>query len=151
MDYQVKYYNNENHGSVPLIATYDALQFIFNFYNLPLTKKDYAESSMSLAYRIENHYKNISEKMGYRINPSESTINTLGYNALFMKNIELAEYFFKLNVNNYPTGYNVYDSMGDYYMAVGNTEQAIIMYKKALTIYENMKTRKKLESIQREQ
>jgi predicted alpha/beta superfamily hydrolase len=149
LNYQVKYYNNENHGSIPLIATYDGLHYIFNFYNLPLTKKDYADTTMSLGYRIENHYKIISEKMGYRINPSESTINTLGYNALFLKNLALAEYFFKLNVNNYPDSYNAYDSFGDYYIAVGNYEQATVIYKKALSIYDNMETRKKLESIQK--
>ncbi|EKD25870.1 MAG: hypothetical protein ACD_79C01463G0002 [uncultured bacterium] len=117
---------------------------------MPLTKKDYADTTMSLAYRIVSHYKNISEKMGYKINPSENTINTLGYNAIFMKNLSLAEYFFKLNVNNYPNSFNAYDSLGDYYIAVCDNKQATNMFKKALSIYENKETRKKLESIQSE-
>ncbi len=149
LNYQVKYYSSENHGSVPLIATYDALHFIFNFYNLPLTKKDYSDTTMSIAYRIENHYKNISDKMGYKINPSENLINTLGYNSLYLKNVKLAEYFFKLNVNNYPNSYNTYDSMGDYFKEMGDNKQAIIMYAKALSIQENPDTRKKLESLER--
>ena len=52
-----------------------------------------------------------------------------------------------MNINNYPNSYNAYDSFGDYYVTVGNYGQATIMYKKALSIYDNMETRKKLESI----
>ncbi len=150
LKYQVKYYNNENHGSIPLIATYDALHFIFDFYNLPLTKKDYADTTMSLGYRIEDHFKIISDIMGYKINPSESTINALGYNALYLKNWALAEYFFGLNVKNYPASYNAYDSFGDYYLAVGHFQQASRMFQMALSIFDNKDTRRKLESIQQE-
>ena len=151
LNYQVKYYSNENHGSVPLIATYDAFHFIFDFYRLPLTKKDYADSTMALADRIEKHYKNISEKMGYEIKPSESTINTLGYNSLYLNNLKLAAYFFELNIANYPDSYNAFDSMGDYYLATGDKKSAIRMYRKALSIHENMDTRKKAENLGKEQ
>jgi hypothetical protein len=145
--YQVKYYDNENHGSIPLIAEYDALHFIFNFYHLPLTKKDYDDTSLNLAYKIENHYKNISEKMGYEVIPSENTIYALGFNSLFMKNLVLAEYFFKLNIKNHPESFVAYDSFGDYYDAVGDTSNAIIMYNNALSIKENADTRKKLDKL----
>lgn len=147
LDYRTKYYENESHGSVPLIATYDALHYIFDFYNLPLTKKDYADTSMNLAYRIADHYKTISDKMGYIINPSENLINTLGYSALAMNNLRQAEYFFSLNINNYPDSYNAIDSMGDYYLAAGNKKQASEMFKKSLSIKENPDIRKKLGNI----
>ena len=147
LNYKYKYYKDENHGSVPLIATYDALHFIFDFYNLPLTKKDYSDTSMNLAYKIEKHYKNISEKMGYKISPSESIINTLGYNALMMKNRALAEYFFRMNLANFPKSSNAYDSFGDYYLELGDETNAIVMHKKALSLTENAETRKKLDKI----
>jgi uncharacterized protein len=149
LNHHAKYYEKENHGSVPHIATYDALHFIFDFYNLPLTKKDYADTSLTLGYRIEDHYKIISEKMGYRINPSESTINTFGYNALYLNNLALAEYLFKLNMANYPDSYNTYDSLGDYYNSIDDYEQAAKMYNKALSIFNNIETRKKLKSVQK--
>jgi hypothetical protein len=66
-----------------------------------------------------------------------------------MNNYKLAEYFFKQNIENYPNSYNAFDSLGDYFTAVGNYEQAAIMYKKALSIDDNIETRKKLESIQK--
>jgi predicted alpha/beta superfamily hydrolase len=148
--YNVMYYKNENHGSVPLMATYDALHFIFDFYNPGLTKKDYADTTMSLSIKIEKHYRNISEKMGYRINPSENLINTLGYNAIFLNNLKLAEYFFRLNIDNYPESSNAYDSMGDYYITIKDKQQAIKMFKKSLTLQDNPETRKKLEKAERE-
>jgi len=151
LKYQINYYRNENHGSIPLIATYDALHFIFDFYQLPLTKRDYADTTMALADRIEKHYKNITDKMGYNINPSESTINTLGYNALYLNNLKLAAYFFELNITNYPDSFNAFDSMGDYYSATGDKQRAIGMYRKALSIQENNDTRKKVEILEKEQ
>ncbi len=147
LNYKVKYYPDENHGSVPLKATYDALRFIFDFYNLQLTKKDYADTSMSLGIRIVNHYKNISEKMGYLIVPSEEFINTLGYNALYMSNYKLAQYFFSLNISNYPDSFNAYDSYGDYFVATGDRNEAVKMYEKSLSIRESQETRRKLERI----
>jgi predicted alpha/beta superfamily hydrolase len=150
LKYQIKYYNNETHGSVPLIATYDALHFIFDFYHLPLTKRDYADTTMALADRIEKHYKNISGEMRYVIKPAESTINTLGYNAMYLYNFKLAEYFFELNITNYPGSYNAFDSMGDFYAATGDQQRAISMYRKALSIHENIDTRKKLEGLMKE-
>lgn len=150
LNYLVKYYPNENHGSVPLMATYDAFRFVFDFYGLGLTKVDYADTTMLLAERIENHYKNISDKMGYKINPSESLINTLGYNALYLKNNPLAAYFFQLNIINYPESYNVYDSMGDYYLATGDKIKSIDMFRKSLSIKEIPAIREKLEQLDNE-
>ncbi len=33
LKFAYKYYNNDDHNSVPLIAEYDALRFIFNYYH----------------------------------------------------------------------------------------------------------------------
>ncbi len=148
LNFQDKYYYDDDHASVPLIATYDALHFIFNYYNLPLTKNDYADTSLALPYKIENHYKNISEKMGYKVSPSENNINTLGYTALMMKNYAQSEYFFKLNIKNYPESFNVYDSLGDYYIAVNDKSNAIEMFTKALSIKEDPYIRQKMEKLQ---
>jgi len=148
LNFQTKYYINESHGSIPLIATYDALHFIFEFYNFPMDKSDYADTTMAVAYRMENHYSGVSKKMGYKVNPSENIINTLGYNGLYMNNIKLAEYFFKLNIENYPNSNNAFDSMGDYYVAVGDKTNAIINFQKSLAIKETPITRQKLEKLQ---
>ena len=148
LTYQDKYYNDDDHGSVPLIATYDALHFIFNYYPLKLTFKDYQDTGLTVAKKIENHYKVVSEKFGYKVKPSENVINTMGYQALSNKQYAKASYLFKLNVANYPESYNVFDSIGDYYDAVEDKSNAIDSYKKALQLKENADTRNKLEKLQ---
>lgn len=147
LNYQIKYYNNESHGTIPMIATYDALHSIFDFYKIHIDITDFANNTMALADRIENYYNVLSKNMGYSISPSESYVNRLAYSAMYVKNFPLSEYFFKRNVTNYPNSYNVYDSFGDYYLTMGNKEQAINMFKKALSIYENLGTRKKLDEL----
>jgi len=52
-----------------------------------------------------------------------------------------------LNITNYPDSYNVYDSYGDYYVAKGDTTNAITQFKKALSIKENVDTRQKLDAL----
>ena len=149
LKFQGKYYADDDHGSVPLIAEYDALHFIFDYYALKLNAKDYLDSTINLADKYEKHFASISLKLGYTVKPPENTINSLGYNFLSQKHYKKAEGFFKLNVNNYPESYNVFDSMGDYYEAIGDITNAIIYFKKALSIYENSSTRNKLKLLQR--
>jgi len=145
---QFKYYNDDNHGSVPLIAEYDALHFIFNFYKFNLTFSDFMDTTIAFPVKIEKHYKEISKKMGYSVKPSEGQINNSGYRSLNRKSYKQAEYFFKLNIENYPGSYNVYDSLGDYYVAVGDKTNAIINFQKSLAIKEIPITRQKLEKLQ---
>lgn len=148
LNYKYKYYDNESHASVPLIATYDALHFLFSFYNLPLTYKDFADTSMALAYKTENHYEIVSKRMGYKVSPPEITIYSYAIAALLKKDFVKAKYFFELNIKNYPESFNAYDSFGDYYIAINDESNAIDMFNKALSVMENPETRKKIEKFQ---
>lgn len=147
LQFYYKYYANDHHGSVPFIATYDALRTIFSYYNLPLTQKDFDDTTMTLPRKIESHYQMISEKMGYQVRPSENFVNALGYNSLMRKNYVQAEYYFRLNVENYPLSFNAYDSYGDFFAATGNKTRAIEMYTKALSLKENPESRTKLHKL----
>jgi hypothetical protein len=135
-----KYYNTDNHTSVPLIAEYDALRFIFDCYHFDYFSDDYKN--------LENLYQNISKRFGYKVKPPESIVNSLAYTFLYFKHFDEAIYLFKLNVTNYPDSWNVYDSLGDYYDVKGDKANAIDSYKKALSIKEVPNTRQKLEKLQ---
>lgn len=140
LEYSYKYYNNDEHNSVPLIAEYDALRFIFNYYHLSLFYNGYRN--------IENLYENVSKHFGYKVKPPESMVNDLAYTDLYFKRYDESLYLFKLNVLYYPESYNVYNSMGDFYDAINDKANAIDNYKKALSIKEVPDTRKKLERLQ---
>src|SRR5689334_11925577 len=65
---------------------------------------------------------------------SEARINGFGYGFLRAKKLPEAIAYFKLNVEFYPKSFNVYDSLGDAYMANGDKELAIANYKKSLEL-----------------
>jgi uncharacterized protein len=147
-----KYYNEDNHGSVPLISEYDGLRFIFNFFNFKNANQlfDSSINAASAIRSVSDHYNNISQEMGYKVLPPENYINQLGYGFLQNAMFEKAFVFFKMNVDNYPKSGNVYDSMGDYYAATGDKEKAKDCYRKALGINENADTRTKLKELENE-
>ena len=149
LSFNGKYYKDDNHGSVPLIAEYDALRYIFDFYTLKLEMDDYFNPTSDIVARYENHYKQLSKEFGREIKPEDDMINGLGYQFMNMKQYKKAEQFFKLNVKNYPESFDVYDSLGDLYVAIGNKEKAIESYKKSLSLDKNATSKNKLEALEK--
>ncbi len=143
LQYTMKYYADEEHNSVPFIAIYDALRFIFSFTRLP----DIERSSMTPQVYAK-HYKAVSDKMGYTILPPEDDINSMGYYFLWKKMFDRARSFFQFNIDNYPDSYNVYDSMSDLYAAENNKQKAIEYLIKELQIKDLPYIRQKLADLQ---
>ena len=102
------------------------------------------QRSDNLPSVITAHYRKITEELGYPVLPDEPLVNNLGYYALRKKRYDLAGELFALNVLNYPTDANPQDSYGDYYMAIGDNNNAASCFKKALAIREIPETRAKL-------
>jgi predicted alpha/beta superfamily hydrolase len=125
--YKWKYYDEDNHFSVPLIAEYDALHFLFNYY--PFTEGGFDQLTADI---MAHHYKTISEKIGYTMLPPESLINDQGYVWLQRKEYDKAYAYFKLNIDNYPNKANGYDSIADLFIAKGDYKKAIEYQAKAL-------------------
>lgn len=147
LNYASKYYENDTHNSVPLIATYDALRYIFADYQFKLENKDVLDSTVALAEKFQRRYQKISKLFGYDVKPPEAEINAFGYRMLQRKQFKKAEDLFKLNVNNYPESLNVYDAYGDFFVSFGDKTKAIEQFKKALLIKENAATRSKLNKL----
>ena len=149
LNFQSKYYPDDDHGSVPLIAEYDALRFIFKNYSLKIGMQDLTNPEADLITRIENHYQQLTETFGYEIKPEEQLINQMAYQYLQMEKMDMAVHFFKLNVKNYPKSPNVYDSLGDFYVAIDEKAKAINNFKKALALKETVYTRAKLTDLEK--
>jgi tetratricopeptide (TPR) repeat protein len=64
----------------------------------------------------------------------EAEMNALGYKLLDSNRIDEAIEIFKLNVEAYPQSSNVYDSLGEAYMASGQKELSIKSYQKSLKL-----------------
>lgn len=145
--YQQKYYTNERHNTAPLLAEYDGLRFIFDYFFFDAAEKDFSDTSDLMAVKLKTHYANVSEKMGYKNAAPESLINYLAYDALGKKHFNKAKAFFELNIEWHPNSSNVYDSYADYYLAKNDTVNAITNYKKALQIEANKITQRKLDAL----
>jgi CubicO group peptidase (beta-lactamase class C family) len=65
---------------------------------------------------------------------SDSELNTLGYQLLRQGNTKAAIAVFNLNVEAFPTEWNVYDSLGEAYLADGNRELAIKNYRRSVAL-----------------
>jgi CubicO group peptidase (beta-lactamase class C family) len=65
---------------------------------------------------------------------SENEMNNLGYSYLRRQKLPEAEAVFSMNVREFPRSWNVYDSLGECYVAMGKKEKAISMYKKSLEL-----------------
>ena len=82
---------------------------------------------------------------GYKLKLlTEEMINQAGYDLIGMRLYELALEFFKFNVEKFPYSYNAYDGLGEAYMKIGNTDQAVILYRKSLEINPNNEDAKKM-------
>lgn len=145
-----KFYPEEIHGTVELIGEYDALKFLFNFYQFRTSLFD-LNPNINIDSALNAHFQNISKRFGYTVLPSKSLVNNLGYTCMAIKKWDKAELFFKLNITNYPQDANGYDSLGDFYETTGDIKKAIENYTKALTLGNDPDTKRKLENLKSKQ
>jgi len=148
LTYSSKYYINDNHNSSTVEGLYDALRFIYNFYTMPGFPQEEANVTLTSLSNVEKHFQGISARMGYTINPPEDLINGLGYNFWSVNKMKEAEIAFNMNIKNYPSSFNVFDSAGDFYVAYKDNAKAIENYKKALGLANNIATHNKLNALQ---
>lgn len=69
---------------------------------------------------------------------NEKELNVLGYSLLWEARTKDAEGIFKLNIEEYPDTANCYDSLGDLFMTMGDTTNALLNFRKALELDPSM-------------
>lgn len=79
-------------------------------------------------------YRTLKAKDSTGYDFSEPELNTLGYYLLRHGAPAEAVRFFALNAEQFPESANVYDSLGEALLATGDTAQAIINYRKSVTL-----------------
>jgi len=146
-----KYYKDENHSSVPLIAEYDAIRFLFPWYGLEGLNKFYDHNSNTNAQEllslVNSHYKNLSAHFGYEVLPPGQYINTHGYRLMGNNMLDKASALFDLNLQNYPKSSVAHNSMGDCYLAQKDSIKALEYFTKALEIEDNSFSQEKIEML----
>lgn len=89
-------------------------------YKLP---DNFFNASFNPVNYLNSFYSNQSGVSGKEAFPPQQLVNWLGYIFLSWKMFDKVEMLFKLNIENYPKSSDVFDSMADYYEAIGNKEK----------------------------
>ncbi len=79
-------------------------------------------------------YRDVRTRTPDAFDFSEPELNTLGYALLRGNRVQDAIAIFALNVEMYPAGSNTYDSLGEAYLAAGDTAQARTNYRRSLDL-----------------
>lgn len=147
------YYPNETHGTVPIVAEHHALRFFFSWFKFDHWNEFYAPepklTGEELVELFVSHYDKISTELKHTFLPNEYEINDLAYMFLGKGDYERAFPFFELNIKNYPNSPNSYDSMGDYYIGISDTTNAIKYLSKSLELGGVNGTKQKLEELKK--
>jgi predicted alpha/beta superfamily hydrolase len=141
-----KFYPNEWHGSVELNAEYDALRYLFKFYHFDMNNFR-AHPELNADSLLGAHFDEVSAKLGYKVLPTEDLVNQLAYDCMGRHKMDVAYKLFKRNTNDHPNSANAYDSLGDYYVSLGDKQKAIDAFTKSLSLQETGDTRRKLNEL----
>lgn len=140
---KLKYFEAEDHGSVPLLSLYDGLLFIFDGY-----RPEWA-SFLEPPSNITSHFKSVSQRIGVELLPPEQLLNSMGYSLLYeLRELDKAIALFKLNISLYPKSFNAYDSLAESYLVKGDTALAVTNYQTSLHLNpDNQKAKKQLQKL----
>jgi CubicO group peptidase (beta-lactamase class C family) len=83
---------------------------------------------------LVNLYHRLRQNDSKRYDFSLSELNSLGYQVMRMGDTAGAVEIFKLNVEQFPREWNVYDSLGEAWLKLGNKSEAIENYRKSLEL-----------------
>ena len=124
-------FENEDHGSVPHLAVYRGLRYIYSPWWI-----DVSDTSAVGSYKdLEKHFASLSTRYGYTIPIPENCVSGLGYNLLYSrKRIDEAIAVFRQNIKNYPSSSHAENNLGEAYLVKGDREKAISSFKKSLML-----------------
>jgi predicted alpha/beta superfamily hydrolase len=126
LTYSHRFYPDETHGSVAAKAYYDGLRFLFPQWNI-------AETDSSAAL-IRRHYQQMSERLGYTVEPPFGLVRDWGGSFLRAGKIDDAMEVFRVNVRNFPDSSHAHADLGNTYRTKGDKPNAIASYQKALAL-----------------
>lgn len=160
-NFTYRVYAGATHELVPLSFA-DGLAFIFEpmapdrlaIRQLDLATVDSAGLQEALR-SSDSAYASAARSLGLSESLPEEVLNDLGYELMEHDRTVLAIAVFEANVRRYPNSANAHDSLGDGFVAAGDTASAITAYRRALEIARrggvpaNPETEQKLDALAR--
>lgn len=147
MNSSYNYYREEDHVSVPHIAIYDGLRYIFRNFELPSYTDLHAKQFNADSF-IRVRYEQLYKESGYRFDPPEVPLYLKIINLLSENKPDKAYPLIQIMMKHYPNTH-VYWSLGEYHKLKGNKALAIENFKKSLEFEEDPGVREELDELQR--
>ena len=140
--YSYHHYSGANHGMTPLVSLIDGVQYLFepmSVASLPISSLGPSTDSAEVmrAYLASRtRYVAGARSLGFESSAlPEAQVNQLAYSVLVALHLpKLAVWLFRENVRDYPQSANVYDSLGDGLLALGDTASAAAQFRRALAV-----------------
>lgn len=137
LSFASKYYENDNHGSVPLIAEYDALRWQFEWYSPSAAISDHYNPALpdapdEVVRLVEAHYAMLSQRFGYEFTPPFGWVNARANDFVFSEKPVSARALYLMNVANYSDDGRAHAALADYFVGAGDEESARIHFGHAV-------------------
>lgn len=120
------YYPNETHGSIAAKAYYDGLRFLFPQWNV--------DDPNRTAESIRNHYRRMSDRLGYDVQPPFGLVSGWGEDLLRREIFDDAIEVYRINAKNFPTSAAAHGQLGDAYLRKGDRASAVASYGRAVEL-----------------
>jgi predicted alpha/beta superfamily hydrolase len=141
LSFSYRRYPDDTHGLTPAPSLVDGLRFVFepvSLTKLPTARLGPRSDSAAVVTAVvetERAYAAGARSLGLPELLPEQVLNQLGYNVLLgLKKPDLAVWVFRRNVALYPESANAYDSLGDAFVAKGDTAAAKAAFTRAVEV-----------------
>jgi len=124
-------YKSETHGSVPIFAELDGLDFIFEQYRIDI------ESESPEAPQLKAQFEGLSKDLHFSYPPPEAIVNMEAYVFKVREEPDKALDCYLLNIENYPKSGAAYMAAADIYRDKGDKENALKYYELGLKVNPN--------------
>lgn len=103
-------------------------------FRIPISEEVAALIDAEGIDRALMRYRELKESAAERYDFSEQELNGLGYYYMAEGKLDIAQRLLALNLEMFPEAFNAWDSMGEVLMNMGNKDEAIRHYRRALEL-----------------
>jgi uncharacterized protein len=135
----------ENHQTVPHIAIYEGLRFIFKHHELP-TLYGFESEDFDPYAVVTKNYDTLYERLGYKFIPPEVPLYFKIQNLLNQNKLDKVFPLIKIMHDNYPDLCSSW-AMGDYYRRKGDNILALQYFEESYNYFPDESVKQDIESL----